>query len=494
MSMAEKLSKQASAKKVTAILVFGAIALVFVFFGLPGKLGIGIGSAARVNDAFISVADFQTEEQWISQYYAKLFGGSMDLGSQRQLFQREAMERLIQAELNSQAAKKEGILVTDAEVRDYIIKDLPYLQEKGQFQREYYSRFLEMNRMKPADFESKIRKNIENIRLQKLFEIAARPSALEIEKLKEMRENQWNIAFVKLEDKMLADKMPISEAKATQALQQPEFAKKTEDYFNLHRNEYMQEEKIQAQHILIKAKKDDAASQAAALEKIKKIKAQSAKEDFGKLAALHSEDAGSKDKKGDLGFFGRGRMVKEFEDAAFSQAPGTISEPIKTDYGYHLIKVIQKTPAVEASYEKLKLSVAKKVLAEQEVGEKVKELESAVASKDMEKINPVVKSLGLNWDETGFFNLDADTIPKLQGQGLASAVYQLSPQNPLSANVIREGNARYILRWKESKKQKTTETENEDLAQRRRGQDLYMAWLNNFRKTAKIETNPQLLK
>ena len=86
--------------------------------------------------------------------------------------------------------------------------------------------------------------------------------------------------------------------------------------------------KIKCSHILVQ-KQSEAIS---ILDRIKKG------EKFGKLARELSSDTGSAKRDGNLGFFGRGKMVKEFETAAFNLQVGQISEPIKTQYGYHLIK------------------------------------------------------------------------------------------------------------------------------------------------------------
>jgi peptidyl-prolyl cis-trans isomerase D len=131
-NMADKMKRKLSAKSITAIILFGAIILVFVFFGLPGKMGASVGSVARVNNTLISIADFQQEENRIQQYYQNLFGSSMDFSSQRQLLRQQALENLIRMELVSQVAQKEDILATDAEVRDFIVKDIPVFQQNGQ--------------------------------------------------------------------------------------------------------------------------------------------------------------------------------------------------------------------------------------------------------------------------------------------------------------------------------------------------------------------------
>ena len=86
--------------------------------------------------------------------------------------------------------------------------------------------------------------------------------------------------------------------------------------------------KIKCTHILVQKQSEAIAI----LDKIKKG------EKFGKLARELSIDTGSAKKDGNLGFFGRGKMVKEFETAAFNLQVGQISEPIKTQYGYHIIK------------------------------------------------------------------------------------------------------------------------------------------------------------
>lgn len=202
-SMADKLKRKLNGKSVIAMLVFGAIILVFVFFGMPGQMGGGIGSVARVNDALISLADFQQEENRVEQYYKNLFGDQMDFGSQRQLLRQQALENLVRSELVSQAAARNGIMATDAEVRDFIVKDIPFFQDNGMFQREYYSRYLENTRMTPANFEGKVRKDIVNVRTRQMFETVSVPTAIELSKLQQAKAHKINVQFVKIDSAAL---------------------------------------------------------------------------------------------------------------------------------------------------------------------------------------------------------------------------------------------------------------------------------------------------
>jgi len=206
-NMATTMKKKLSAKNVTAIILFGAIILVFVFFGLPGKMGPGVGSVARVNNVFISVADFQQEENRIQQYYQSLFGGSMDLSQQRQLLRQQALENLVRMELVTQAAHSEGLMVTDAEVASFITQDIPVFQQNGQFQRDIYGRYLESTRMAPAVFESKVRKDIANVRAHHLFEIATRPTTVELNHLASLSSHKINVSFVKIDQDELKKTM-----------------------------------------------------------------------------------------------------------------------------------------------------------------------------------------------------------------------------------------------------------------------------------------------
>lgn len=208
-NMVDVLKRKISAKNVTAMILFGAIVMVFVFFGMPSKMGgnLGIGAVAIVNDTLISAADFQQEEQQMLQYYSNLFGSSMDVSSQRQLLKNQAIEKLIRSELVTQAAQKEMIFATDKEIRDFIVKDIPFFQQNGQFIRENYMRYLESTKMKPGEFETKIKKDVQNVRIHRLMEVAHRPLPVEKDFLKSVEGLKMNYEFVQLNEEDLKKKL-----------------------------------------------------------------------------------------------------------------------------------------------------------------------------------------------------------------------------------------------------------------------------------------------
>ncbi|KKB40942.1 peptidylprolyl isomerase [Bacillus thermotolerans] len=129
-------------------------------------------------------------------------------------------------------------------------------------------------------------------------------------------------------------------------------------YFEENKDQFAQAEQVQASHILVE-------DEATANEVAKKLAAGG---DFAELAKEYSIDEGSSKEGGEVGYFGKGAMVPEFEEAAFSMEKGEVSDPVKSEYGFHIIKVTDKKEAKEANYEESKEEI-KSALMESKVQE-----------------------------------------------------------------------------------------------------------------------------
>ena len=494
-SLAEKLRRRMSARNVTSILIFGAIVLVFVFFGLPGKMGMGIGSVARVNETLISLAEFQKEEQRVQkmqEYYAQMLGQPVSFDAERQKeIRRQAVQRLVNMELLAQAGHSQGIKASNNEVIDQI-RQIPEFQQDGRFQSDLYFRLLEANRLSANEFESSVRKQVEQTRTQKVFEIAATPTQLELEQQKSLKEIKWNVAFVKLNSSAEGKISAAMEGEAKKALANPDFLKRVEDEYKANIQDYTKKDQVKAQHILASFKPGDAAGEKKALEKITAIKERAQKEDFGQLATELSDDPGSKTKKGDLGFFTREKMVPEFSNPAFESPVGEVTGPFKSQFGYHLIKVNEKKLT---SLDEQRVEIAAKILAREALEKKTKSIEEDLAQGNESALNAELKSLGLQWQETGFFDLGVEMVPKLEGENLASAVFQLSPASPLSKQIVRSGGEKYILKLKETKKETVAMNDAEkDSLKQRQAMQMLESWVENYRRSATVEINNQVFQ
>jgi peptidyl-prolyl cis-trans isomerase C len=137
-------------------------------------------------------------------------------------------------------------------------------------------------------------------------------------------------------------------------------------YYEQHKDDFKVRESVRVRHILIKADKTASEEEkAAAKKKVESILTHIRDGgDFHKLASEHSQDPGSKTRGGDLGFIGRGRMVREFEDVAFSLQPGEVSDVVETNFGYHIIKVEERRDASYKPVEEVRSIIESKLIKE----------------------------------------------------------------------------------------------------------------------------------
>lgn len=141
------------------------------------------------------------------------------------------------------------------------------------------------------------------------------------------------------------------------------------NFYQMNLQEFVEvPEQVRARHILFRLPpnptEEDKKKVIERAESIIKLLKEGA--DFAEMAKIHSDDPGTKSKGGDLGFFGKGRMVKPFEDAVFSMKVGEISNPIQTNFGIHIIKLEEKKEAKYKPFEKVKDQVIKKATEEKQ--------------------------------------------------------------------------------------------------------------------------------
>lgn len=483
-----------SLRSVVAILLFGMIVLVFVLSDLTGRHrgSMNMGQAAEVNGEIISLKDFSDEETRMSQYYSQLFGGQFDLGPQRAMLRGEVMNTIVTKALTAQAAEKEGIYATDAEIRHMITQELPYFKTDGQFQSDTYKNILAQNRMTPGEFENKLRQDIKNQRSRQLFESSMGISDVQKGIEKELRSSKMNLEFIQLSGAEFAKNNKISADQLAQKWADAEFSKKVQENFKTNEANYETQEQVKASHILVKAepgKEDEALKKAQAIAK------RLEKEDFGKVAAQTSDDPGSKVKNGDLGYFTRGRMVKEFEEAAFAMPVGKVSAPVKSNFGYHLIKVTDKKAYAKADYEKVKNEIAQKLYSDEQYATFIKGVEADLAAGKIDEVTRSLAAHKMGWKETGYFDLAAEVVPVMNSAQAMKASLELTKAQPVAKRLIREGDVQFLVKLKDTKVEVTDiKAQDAELLERQVSTEAYRSWVENFKKSARIETNTALIQ
>jgi peptidyl-prolyl cis-trans isomerase D len=351
------------------------IASWILFYGVDWWQGQGSGSGApwvaKVNGTEVSAQLWQEMAQRLDEQYQRNFGPQYSQLRDRIDVRRQAAEQLIQKELILQDAARQGLSVSDEELAAALLR-FPAFQRDGKFVGvEEYRRLLRGGAAapyySPDQFEAAVRQDIVAQRWQELIASSVTVTPAEVEKA--FRDRHETVSF----DYVVVPVDPSAVAAPGDAELGPWYASRVSRYaqgdgrraiyvlvddkavegrvqvtdaeiqafYDQNKDTFSRPEERRARHVLVKV--DATADQAtldAAQKTIETVAAQArGGADFAQLAAQYSDDPGSKNQGGDLGFFPRGRMVPEFDEAVFSMAPGTISGPIRTAFGYHVIRL-----------------------------------------------------------------------------------------------------------------------------------------------------------
>jgi peptidyl-prolyl cis-trans isomerase D len=199
-------------------------------------------------------------------------------------------------------------------------------------------------------------------------------------------------------------------------------------YYKEHASQFTQPEERQASHILINvAANASGAEKTVAGDKARKIgqEARQNPANFAQLAKQYSQDTGSASQGGDLGFFARGAMAKPFEDAVFKMAPGEISEPVLSDFGYHIIKLVTVKPGKTRALQEVRSEITQE-LKKQKAGKKFAESAenfSNVVYEQGDSLKPAAQQLGLQVEQSAWVSRMASDTPLLNSPKLLQAVF-----------------------------------------------------------------------
>lgn len=491
-------------RSLTAWVLFGAIIIVFIFWGLtPHHAGVAQGgAAAQVNGKTVSIAEFSQQVEMMSRdpRFAQLqqFGGDFA----RQMIRQQALQALIDQELLGFNLNLLGLYTPDGQIRDSIM-DIPAFQEGGRFSQTRYLGYLQSSQQEAGEFEERLRREISVGRVAKTFSTALRPLPLEDERLKAVSDHKINVDVVSVPTEKLVIPETIPQAETKVFLAKPDSAARIKTYYDTHKTEFSVPEKAKVRHILVRAQKTDAAAVEKAKATAEQILADLKKgADFANTAKQKSEDPGSKTNGGLIDYFARGAMVPEFEAFAFSAKPGEMSGLVQSDFGFHIIRLEDRKAGSDKSLEAAQDDIAEILIAQDRTRTEIEGLEAALAAGKADVVQVFLTKYKLAWGESGPFALDADTLPKFGGGDQAvSAAFQLNKDKPLATKLVRQGPQALLLRFREvtktaakpadKKGEPSPELEAETKASRRTEQ-VFGQWIDGLRKEAKISVNPEV--
>jgi peptidyl-prolyl cis-trans isomerase D len=371
-----KGGKGGSWRHVVTYLVVGSLSLVFAAWGAYGIVNLNIGGsnyAAEANGTKVSLEE--ARNAWLhqqSQWQQRLGGAEIPAELRTQL-QNQVLESLIRSALLTQRTHDLGYRVGHAQLTEAVQSE-PAFQVNGEYSPEAARAALAQAGISLDAYEQQLRTEVQQLQLEAGIRASDFLTAVELKRLADLENQEREVRYLVLPPDQFKAAVKIDDAAV-------------EAYYKAHAAQYMTPERAHlqyaelrldalttqqalsdadlhaayerdksrlevperrhARHILITGKDD-----AAALAKAQQVLAQAkAGKDFGELAKQYSQDPGSAQNGGDLGFAERSSFVKPFADALFSMSVGEIRGPVKTQFGYHIIRLDEIQPGKSKSFE-----------------------------------------------------------------------------------------------------------------------------------------------
>ena len=426
------------------------VVLTFIMFYARDFASNGTTTtAAGVTNSDV-VADIEGREITAAQYqqrylnqiraYQGAYGGNVTEQLLRQLgVDQQILQQMVDEQAALTEAERQGIRVSDEELAQQIFS-IPGLQENGRFIGEArYEQVLRSQNppLTKATFEDNLRRSMMVDKLRAALTDWMAISDSELEREYKLRNEKARLQVVTLTADKFRDMVTATDPEIAAYYEghKAEYRKgeqrkvkyllidrdqlrtrtqvpasEVQQYYSQNVQQYQTPEQIRASHILLKTEgKDEATVRKQAEDILKQAKAPGA--DFAALATKYSEDEGSKTKGGDLDLFARGRMVPEFENAAFAMQPGQISDLVKSQFGFHIIKLTEKKPAVTRSLDEVRAQIEDQLAwqrVDQQIADRTRQLDTRITKPS--DLDTVAGEAGTPVQESGLFARE-DPVP-----------------------------------------------------------------------------------
>lgn len=443
-------------------------AFVILMFWEVGNTTPGNASAqtaATVAGENITFGEFESTYRNLENRFRSVYGESYTPELAEQLgLPMQAIQSLVQQKLLAREAQRVGIEASKPEVRDAIFQ-VPALQDaNGNFiGSEEYQRILAINRIRPEEFEKDLAEGVLLDKFRRFFGSSVWVSSADAERAARADAETAEIRYLLLDPSGYQADLAISEEEVAEyfaandeqfvtpekrrvaylhvntnviraELEIPE--EELRDYYQANQDEFTQQEQVRARHILLFVTPERSAEQARA--ELQQLRERiEAGEDFAALAREFSEDEATAERGGDLGFFPRGQMTADFEQAAFGAQAGELVGPIQNQLGprtgFHLIEVQDRREGGLQSFEEVENRIRVRLLnerAREQAETKAREVATAAAGQSydtQDDLQRIADEQGVALQVLEPFAVD-ETIPAIgRGTPFARTAFDLEP-------------------------------------------------------------------
>ena len=367
--------------KWVVVIVLGLIAFSFIFWGVDFGLTGVTTFAARVNGEDVPLVDFDRELQARQNQYQTIYRAELPEDVRREL-RRAVVEDLVRSTALKQRVDEQGYRATDARVTQSV-REIAAFQIDGEFSLQVYQGTLANAGLSPTAFEESQRESLEVGDLTDGIADSTFLTPAEFRRYIELYNQRREVAYALFDIAAFSADVTIDDAAITSRYENNQASYQTAETVDLEYIElaladiaatvelteeelraayeaeserFQTTEERRASHILIEvAEGEEDAARATAESVAARVKGG---EDFAAVAAEVSADAGTKTQGGDLGWIGRGMLVGPFEDALFAMQVGEVSAPVRTEFGFHIIRFDELRAGEVQSFEAVREELA----------------------------------------------------------------------------------------------------------------------------------------
>ena len=408
-----------------AWVIVGLIILTFALFGIDQYArGDKVVVVAQVNGEDVTAREFLVLYNRQKSRLEQQFGDMYDQVVKDEELRDQVLDALVESAVIRQWANDNHMTVSDQQLA-MTIQSADVFQQDGKFNQKVYEEIILRNGLNVARFEYEQRQFLVENQYKMLTQGSTFATKSEVEQLAKLQGQERNVNYLRIDQRPFLKTAVVSDEQISAfyetnkaqyiapeqvvleyiELSQEEMAKTIpvtdeiiQAYYEENKSLFMVPEKRQAKHILINIDAATPEGEAAVMKTVEEVQAKlAAGESFEELAKTYSQDPGSAQTGGDLGSFEQGMMVPEFDAAVFSMEVGQVSEPVKTDFGYHLIKLTAIEPASYQPLADVKAQVTEQYQLQQAEKQYFDLLEqvNTIAYEQSDSLAPVTEATGL---------------------------------------------------------------------------------------------------